>query len=319
MIIHKILQGKDASIEVDNFTEDINLENKTWLEFNEVTPETLAIVAKKTSIPLEFLNSSLDEEESARIDNDSGAVLIVLDVPCYDNEANIYITNPLIIVYNDDYYVTINRYKTTLIQSFLSKTRSFNPAKHVRLTLMLIYQLSREFISDLKKVDEKNKVIVSEMKNTLKNKAIFDLVEISKTFVYFSTALTANKAVLSKLLKSQAYKKYEEDFDLMEDTEVELNQAIEMCTIYREILSSNLDSLSNVISNNLNTVMKALTIITIVIAVPTLITSIYGMNVDLPFQHDQNGFIIVISICVVLSILSALLLLYLTRNRGYKK
>lgn len=318
MIIHSTKDNKDIAIEVENLTEDTLIEKKTWLEFDDAKPETLKLISDKTNIPLDFLLSSLDEEESARIDNDDGAVLIVLDVPCMSEDGETYITNPFIIAYNDDYFITIDRFKTTLIQSFLTKTRSIKPAKHVRFTLNLIYQLSREFISKLRKIDIKTKEIEKRLHTATKNKEIFNMMDINKSLVYFSTALSADKAVLAKLLKSQAYKKYEEDFELMEDTEVELNQAIEMCSIYREILSGMIDSFASIISNNLNIVMKTLTVITIVISIPTLIASIYGMNVQLPLQDNKNGFIIVITIAIFLSILCAIGLILITNKTRRK-
>ena len=131
----------------------------------------------------------------------------------------------------------------------------------------------------------------------MKNKEIFELMDINKTFVYISNAISANKVVLNKLLKSSLYKKYDEDIDLIEDTEVELNQAAEMCNLYRDILAGTMDAFASIISNNLNIVMKTLTIITIVISIPTLIASIFGMNVDLPFvDENKYGFYIIIAI-----------------------
>jgi magnesium transporter len=319
MIIHSTKNNKDVAVEINELTEDIVIEKKTWLEFYDAKPETLKLISDKTNIPLDFLLSSLDEEESARIDNDEGAVLIVLDVPCKaEDGSDTYITNPFIIAYNDDYFITIDRFKTTLIQSFLTKTRSIQPAKHVRFTLNLIYQLSREFISKLRKIDLMTKDIEKRLHSATKNKEIFNMMDLNKSLVYFSTALSADKAVLAKLLKSQAYKKYEDDFELMEDTEVELNQAIEMCTIYRDILSGMIDSFASIISNNLNIVMKTLTVITIVISIPTLIASIYGMNVQLPLQDNKNGFIIVISVALFLSILCAIGLILITNKTRRK-
>lgn len=320
MFIHKLNEAmKLDSIEVDNLNVNTEIQPKTWLAFSDAKPETLKLISDKTGIPSDFLFSSLDEEESARIDNDDGSVLIVLDVPCLDEDGINYITNPLIIAYNESYFITIDRFKTTLLPSFFAKTKSFNPAKHIRLALSLIYQLSREFIYYLRQIDRHTKDLEKRLHSSLKNKELFELMDINKSLVYFATALSANKAVLSKLLKSQVYKKFEEDFDLMEDTEVELNQAIEMCSIYREILSGMMDAFASVISNNLNIVMKTLTVITIVISVPTLIASIYGMNVHLPLQDNPYGFVIVMSVSIILSILAAAILIIVTNNSKRKK
>jgi len=319
MYIHKLENNKIISNEFDEISNSFPIEKKSWLSFNEARQETLKVLSDKTNIPYEFLSTSLDEEESARIDNEDGSVLIVLDVPCLNEDGTNYITNPLIITYNDDYFITIDKFKTTLLPSFLAKTRSFQPSKHVRLTLLLIYQLSREFIYYLRKIDAHTKELEYKLHTSLKNKELFELMDINKSLVYFSTALTANKAVLSKLLKSPAYKKYEEDFDIMEDTEVELNQAIEMCSIYREIVAGMMDAFASVISNNLNIVMKTLTVITIVISIPTLVASIYGMNVNLPLQDNPYGFLIVILCAILLAIIAGVILILFTRNINRKK
>ena len=145
------------------------------------------------------------------------------------------------------------------------------------------------------------------------------LITLNKSFIYFSTSLNANKIVLSKVKRLEEYKKYESDFDLMEDVEVENNQAIEMCSIYRDILTNVIDANAAIISNNLNTVMKVLAVITLIIEIPTLIASIFGMNVDLPFTKNENGFLIIIAISAVLAIIGGLLLHYLTSKPYVKK
>lgn len=320
--IYKELDGTLVHEEIPQITDALQIEKKTWVEMSDPTQESLEIISKKTGIPLHFLLSALDEEESARIDNEDGSVLIVLDVPCLsDPKSDVYITQPFIIAYNENYYVTINRFSETLLPNlFKSRQKmTIEPQKAVRLSLNIIYQMSKEFIFYLRKIDAHTKDIEIRLHSSMKNKELFELLDINKTLVYFSTSLSANKAVLMKLLKSAAYVKYDSDFDLMEDTEVEINQAIEMCSIYREILAGMMDAFGTIISNNLNIVMKTLAVITIVISVPTLVASIYGMNVNLPLQKDPFGFYIVMAIAVVLAIISGIILYFSTKHNRDKE
>ncbi len=307
----------ETEVEVLN---DSNFPDKgSWISTSLPTRDNLAFISKKSNINYDFLLSSLDEEETARVDTEDDSVLIVLDVPYLDESTNNYSTKPFIISYNDDFYVTVSQYNKTLIPATLFKTRGIEPQKHVRLTLNIIYQLSKEFIYVLKRIDERTKEIEKNTRNSMKNKELFELMDISKSLVYFATALNSNKAVLQKLLRSPNYKKYEDDFDLMEDTEVEINQAIEMCNIYRGILNAMMDANASIINNNLNVVMKSLTIITIVISIPTLITSALGMNFDpenSPLYFNKYGFYIVLGFAAVMSVVFALILLFYTNRKN---
>ena len=153
----------------------------------------------------------------------------------------------------------------------------------------------------------------------MKNKELFDLMDINKSLVYFSTALNADNVVLSKLTRMEEYKKYEDDMDLIEDTKIELNQAIEMCTMYREIISGMTDAFASVISNNVNNVMRVLAVITIVLSVPTLIASIFGMNFkNMPLINNDIGFWVVIGVSIVLALVAACVLVF-TSKKGRKK
>lgn len=319
--IYREIEGVLSETEIPSIEKDTALEKKTWLEISDPSQSSLEIVAEKTGIPLHFLLSALDEEESARIDNENGSVLIVLDVPCLSEPgSDVYITQPFIIAYNSDYYVTMNRFSETLLPNLFKNRQKLviEPQKAVRLSLNIIYQMSKEFIFYLRKIDAHTKDIELRLHSSMKNRELFELLDINKTLVYFSTSLSANKSVLMKLLKSAAYVKYDADFDLMEDAEVEINQAIEMCSIYREILTGMMDAFGTIISNNLNIVMKTLAVITIVISVPTLVASIYGMNVRLPFQESPMGFAIVMAVAVVLAVLSGIFLYFSTRHNRDK-
>ncbi len=308
---------------IESNLEDLNNENfpnfGSWISTNYPTRDNLEFIANKSNISFDFLLTSLDEEEAAHVDVEDDSVLIVLDVPYFDEEKNMYFTKPFTICYNENYYVTVSKYNKTLIPATLLKTKGIEPQKHVRLTLNIIYQLSKEFIYTLKKIDEKTKEIEDATHTSMKNKELFELMDLSKSLVYFATALNSNKTVLQRLLKSPRYKKFEDDMELMEDTEIELNQAIEMCNIYRGILNAMMDANASIINNNLNDVMKTLTTITIVISIPTLITSIFGMNFadsNSPLYYNKYGFYIVLGVAFILSILFAIILLYFTNRKN---
>lgn len=296
-----------------------NIEQKTWISIDKPSHELLQGISKITDIPMSLLISALDEEESAHVDQDNNSSLIVLDVPYIDESENIT-TKPFIIAYNDNYFITTSMYNLTLKETVLSKLKIIEPQKQVRMTLCFIYYLSKEFISILKTIDRKTKLIEKELYSSLKNEELFKMLDVNKTFVYISNALNADKAVLSKLLNSSRFVRYEQDVDLMEDTQIELEQAIEMCTIYRDISASTMDAFSSVIGNNLNILMKRLSIITILLSLPTLIASIWGMNfTNLPLEETPYGFYIVLAIAIIFTILGAIFVLLVSRNKRSKK
>lgn len=317
--LYKEIEGKLKEEIIEKIDENTKIDSRTWLSFDEPNNANLEKISKLTNIPLHFLSSSLDPEETARVDKEDDNVLIVLDVPCSDeNSEGNFKTMPFIIAYNNDFYITISHYNKTLIPAVLLKTKGVEPQKHARLTLNLIYQLSKEFIYFLKRIDAKTREIETKLHSSTKNRELYQMMDINKSLVYFATALNSNKAVLSKLIRSPNYQKFEGDFDLMEDTEVELNQAIEMCTIYRGILAGLTDTFASVVNNNLNIVMKTLTTITIIISIPTLIASLFGMNFveeNSPLYFQEHGFFIVLGICCVAAIIGTAILLLLTNRR----
>jgi len=297
-----------------------NVEKNMWIDVVNPSMADIRKLAETTGIALEFLSSALDEEESAHLDKDEEDTLIVLDVPYMEepeneNEKSYYATTPFVIAYNEDYLVTLCAKDTALIQLVLGKNKRIEPHKHVRLTLQILYRLATIFITRLKKIDSQTKEVERILHTSMKNKELFDLMELNKSLVYFSTALNANKMVLSKLTRLEEYKRYEDDYELMEDVAIENNQAIEMCSIYRDILAGMMDAFASIISNNLNIVMKALAVVTITLAIPTLIASFFGMNFQaIPLASAQYGFWIIFGISLVIAALGAwMLLLYSKR------
>lgn len=308
--------GKELVKTDYSFEDDIELESGSWIHLTNPTVDVLNKISKLTGISNLFLMCALDEEESARIDTDGGDTLIVLDTPYLDeNGKGEYTTAPFIIAYNRSYYVTIQRHDFELMDELFKRVKLVEPHKHVRLTLNLVYRLATIFITYLKKINAKTEKLEKSLRNSTKNKELLELMDTNKSLIYFSTALNGDKGVLSKLLRSQTYKKYESDFDLMEDTQVEMDQAIEMCSISRSVLNSMMDAFGSIINNNVNDVMKTLAVITIVLSIPTLVASVYGMNFkNIPLADNPYGFYIMLGVSLVVAILGAILLIFVSRK-----
>lgn len=311
-------KGKINHTKKDNESNLPTIKKNCWIDLTAPNQKLLKKIAAKTKLNLQFLQTSLDSEESAHIDKEDDCTLIVLDVPLEkdfeektkSNFKKSFVTIPFIIVYNESYIVTISKKDTGLVSSFFSKAKVPEPHKHVRTTLLLLYSLATQFISYLKKIDGESKDVEAKLQTSMKNKELFDLMALNKMLVYFSTALSADKTVLERLMKTPDYKQFEDDYELMEDVQVELNQAIEMCSIYRDILSGMMDAFASIISNNLNIVMKILAIVTIVLSIPTLVASFYGMNISgMPLADKQYSFYIIIGLSIGLAVLAAVLLL----------
>lgn len=309
----KVFKEIDKKLTI--FSEQENIFDKitenTWVHLDSSNAEEIAKVSSITNIDKDLLLSLLDDEESAHMDNDEDYTLIVFDIPVV--EKDIYVTYPFSIIYNDNYFVTLSKTNTKLVENILAKFKKIEPHKHIRLSLQIMYRIASMYIASLKQLDIKRHELERDLKKSLNNDMLLDLMDLNKSLVYFSTSLNANKSVLNRVKRLEKYKKYEQDYDLMEDVEVEINQGIEMCSIYRNITDAMMETFSSIISNNLNVVMKLLAIITLIIEIPTLIASLFGMNVKVPFASNHAGFYIVIAISAVLSIVGGLILSFITK------
>ncbi|MDD3865868.1 MAG: magnesium transporter CorA family protein [Candidatus Izemoplasmatales bacterium] len=315
--IYKEIDGKLMSFSDQDHLEEHYVPD-VWINMVAPTIQEVKNVAEKTGLSYAYLFQALDEEESAHVDIEDNDMLIVLDASYLETKEDgsiFFSTLPFSIIFNQNYIVTVSPIKVGLVDSLLQKNKKIEPQKRVRLTLNIIMRLASDFIISLKKIDAKTKDIERILHNSQKNKELFDLMELNKSLVYFSTALNSDKVLIAKLVRLPEFKKNEEDFDLIEDVSVEIHQAIEMCSIYRDILAGTMDAFASIISNNLNIVMKALAVITIIISIPTLIASIYGMNVmNLPLADQPSGFIFVLILSLVCSILGAIGLFLYTRK-----
>jgi len=282
-----------------------------WIHLNRPTKEEIEEVRAQTGVLVDLLTAALDEEEAARIEREEDQTLVLVDIPVVEPEGTsfVYNTLPLGIVLLDNMVITVCLEDTTIIEDFMeNRVRGFDTCKKTRFVLQLLYRTSTKFLQYLRQIDKASTQVETALHKSMKNRELIQMLKLEKSLVYFSTSLKSNEVVLEKMLKTNFIKRYPDDEDLLEDVIIENKQAIEMATIYRDILTGTMDAFASVISNNLNIVMKLLTSITIIMAVPTMVSSLWGMNVPVPFQSVPTGFYIVLGIALVITVIVALVL-----------
>ncbi len=288
-------------------------EKGSWINMLNPTDDEIKKVCKELNIEEDFIRDSLDYEEKARIDEeDNGTILFIVDVPIIEKEKDneIYTTMPLgMIVVRDEYFITVSLKRNIVIDNFEKKRiKGFSTYKKSRFLLQILLTNATNYLSYLKQINKETEIAESTLKNSMKNKELLKLLSLEKSLVYFTTSLKSNEIVMEKTLRGKILKLYDEDEDILEDAIIENKQAIEMSKIYSDILNGTMDAYASIISNNLNGVMKFLTSITIILTIPTLIASIWGMNVPLPLQGHPHGFIILVLLTVIITIIVVLML-----------
>ncbi len=282
----------------------------SWISLINPSSDEIEQVCNNVHIQKDFIIYSLDLEEKARIDyeEDDNTTLFIVDVPTIEknNESSMFTTLPLgMIVVRDDYFITVCSTKNRVIENFEKKqAKNFATYKKSRFILQLLYTNSSFFLNNLKQINKNIETTEMKLKDSLRNEELLKMLTLEKSLVYFTTSLRANELVMEKTMRGKVIKLYEEDEDLLEDAIIENKQAIEMSKIYSDILSGTMDAYASLISNNLNVVMKFLASITLVISVPTMIASFWGMNLNLPFMNNNMGFFIIIAISLTLTVLT---------------
>ncbi len=298
---------EEETVEVDK------IEKGVWVNMYNPTEKEIRQVCSEAKIKDDFIKYALDNEEKARIDidEDDKAILFIIDTPVIEeNEtAKIYTTMPMGVIFvRDDIIITVSIKENNIIKNLIKERRKIVTYKKSRILLQILYNNAEAFLNSLKKVNKESEIAEHTLQQSMKNEEVLHMLNLEKSLVYLTTSLKANELVMEKTMRGKTIKLYEEDEDILEDAIIENKQAIEMSQIYSNILATTMEASASIISNNLNTVMKILTSITIVIAIPTLIASFWGMNVPVPFQNNPFGFFITIIISVLLGVSASLLL-----------
>ena len=285
-----------------------------WIALTNPTATEIFEISEQFGIEVDDLRAPLDEEERSRIEVEDNYTLILADVPAIEerNEKDWYVTIPLGIIVTQKMIFTVCLEDTQVLTRFMEgRVRNFFTYMKTRFILQILYRNATMYLHYLRIIDKKSEQIEEKLHLSTRNQELMELLELEKSLVYFTTSLRSNEMVLEKLLKVESIKKYPEDTELLEDVIIENKQAIEMANIYSGILSSMMGTFASVISNNLNIVMKVLAVITIVMSIPTIVFSAYGMNLSaagMPFSRTPWGFLIVIILSVVASIIAAIFL-----------
>ena len=299
-----------TDIETNICNEVKDFERGTWINMINPTEKEIESICYNLKIKDNFIRYALDIEEKARIDieEDDNTILFIIDIPIIEKEHgnNMYTTIPLgMIIVRDDFFITVSLKRTSLIQSFeMGQVKNFATYKKSRFILQMMYNNSSDFLKYLNRINKETEIAESVLKTSMKNKELLQLLSLEKGLVYFTTSLRSNEAVMERTLKIKYIKLYDEDEDILEDAIIENKQAIEMSKVYSDILTGTMDAYASIISNNLNGVMKFLTSITIILAIPTMIASYWGMNVKMPLQDNPFGFFIVVGGSIILGIIA---------------
>ncbi|MBO5400440.1 MAG: magnesium transporter CorA family protein [Spirochaetaceae bacterium] len=291
--------------------EELDLGKKTWIDARSVTRDDIKILEQEYHVSQEHILDILDQDEMSRIEPDDEYTLFIFRLPLFNPENDVtYLTIPLGIVLFSDKIITIcwtdcevlkdvssNRIKNISIENFLT------------FILKIMSRTDSNFLRYLKEINRRTITIQGELQMSVKNNELIQLFNLEKSLEYFTTSLKSNQLLIEKLSKMKGIYLDEDQKDFLEDIAIDNRQAIEMTDIYSNILSGMMDAFASVISNNLNIVMKRLTVVSLVLNVPTLIVSFFGMNIQLPFANSGwIGTICVSSICLVATFLASLIL-----------
>ena len=284
-----------------------------WISLICPTDEELRGISMEFDLPMEACRAALDLDERSRIEVDDNYRMLLVNIPTREetSDRELYTTIPLAIILTASHVITVCSKNTHILRGFANGSeRDFHPGKQSRFVFQILYATARRYLIYLRLIEKKIDAAELEFNRFQKNRELLELMKLEKSLVYFTTGLRSNESVLEKLVRTDVVKKYEEDSDLLEDVIVENKQAIEMAKIHTEILTNMSNTFAAVISNNLNVAMKVLAIITVVMAIPTMLFSAYGMNVmNIPLSEHPYGFAIIIAIAVVASIVTMIIIL----------
>lgn len=319
--------GASGELQIFEKTPEIDVTEKilprSWTHLVEPTEEEIRKVAKATGIAESIFRAALDEEETAHIDSEGDVTIIVVDTPILRPDGdplrvNHFYTIPLVIFFNRDFLVTSSIRKDFVIPSLTHKAmKNLDTSQHAKLAIQILYRNATMFVTLLKKLDKESEQVQAGLQESLQNAELFKLMNLGKSLVYLSTGLNSDLTVMERLRKLEDFKLSPEDMALLDDAMIENRQAVEMCSIHREILNGTMDAYASVISNNMNTVMKTLTVVTIALSIPMIVAAFFGMNFGLPFSQGA-GFWIAVVISFVLAVVVGVLLARYTNHLKFK-
>ncbi len=281
-------------------------ESGSWFNLISPTLEEIQKVSLILDLEEDFVRNSLDADELSRMECENGNLLVIINVPFVDDEMN-FDTLPLGLIFTHEGILTVCSKENKIISSFNPDTSKFFDTRNkTNFMLNILFRTAKYYLRYLKIINKRTDEIEDSLRKSTSNKGLFKLIEAQKSLVYFTAALKDNRVVLEKILKSVnspslcgLLKFTEDDIDMLEDVIIETKQAEEMVEMHRTILEGMMDGFASIINNNVNQVMKFLAAITIILSIPTMLGSFWGMNVSLPFENSPLGFSFVIGISIL--------------------
>lgn len=288
-----------------------------WVQLIAPTHEECLKVATEMNADVADVEAALDIEEGSRIQLEDNYTLIIVDVSVVrtEDDAQNYTTIPLGMILTRENIVTICSEQTLVFAPFLNgQIRNFSTEETLRFVFQILYRVATLYQYDLRMIDRRRHNIEERIEGKTGNEDLLMLYGLDTTLVYFTTSLQANRTVIDKLRRYKRFEQTDEDQELLEDVIVENAQAVEMCSVYLNIVNGTRELMSSVINNRLSNTMKLLTSVTIVLAIPTMISGLYGMNVNtewVPLASTQFGFAI---ICLIILVVCAITVWFLHKK-----
>jgi len=285
-------------------------ECRSWIDVIDPDREELSLLEREYGINPEHLQDILDIDEQARIEKEDAYTLLIVRLPVFDPAAEVgYFTIPCGILLFSDRVVTVCMRNCVVLEELRAgRVKAFDAANKSTFVLHLLGRAAIVYLRYLKDINRRTSTIEKDLQRSVKNNELTQLLSYEKSLVFFTTSLKSNEILLEKLQITKWLRIREEELDLLEDVVTDNKQAIEMANIYSDILSGMMDAFASVISNNLNIVMKRLTVISICMMIPTFIVSSFGMNVKVPLEDRPDAFLLIAGLCVGSALLGALLL-----------
>lgn len=286
--------------------------NGSWI--NVLPPlklEEFEDLSRQLDIPVDYLKDSLDIDERSRFEEDDNVRLVVIKTPTENNSFNesdaFYITIPIVIILTEGQIITVNSFENEAIKRFLNTFQNRHPDKKNMMVLKIIEKVITNYQDYLKEINIRRNALEQKLYMSNRNEELFQLMRIQKSLVYFTTSLRSNEILLMKIARTNFLKLNEDEKDFLEDLIIETSQALEMANNYTNILLSTMDAFAGIISNNQNIFLKKLSTLTILLSIPVLIASIYGMNVPLPFQGSHFAFWIPVLVSMIILVFAIFL------------
>ncbi|MDO5142091.1 MAG: magnesium transporter CorA family protein [Eubacteriales bacterium] len=275
---YKTIDGRVT--EVSGFSEGC------WINLVHPSSDELEAIARAAHVEQEFIRAALDPEESSRVETEDDQLLMIVDIPMVEKNSvedngQMFSTLPMGIVVAQDAVITVCLEDSIILRSIAEgAVKGVHTAMRTRFVFQVLLRVAGRFLKNLRMIERDFTRIEKRLYDSLKNEELIQLLGLSKSLVYFSASLKGNEVTMEKVLRGRVLKLYEDDRDILEDALIEIRQAIEMAGIYSSILSGTMDAYASVVSNNLNIIMKVLTVLTIIMTIPNIVFGFYGMNIQ---------------------------------------